>query len=196
MRSRILCIALILAISLATVALAETPLGILTGLNWEDPPEAAIACIGDDVQISSYDAMQYINAIVSNPFGLGAETSMLNLVYVNDSLEMATLILEGADPQPYIDALSALYGEPIQLGENEYFAADIIAGLAAKTACVWKIGETRCAYLSEATQRNENPNLAFIFYAVLDPDERIEDYIFPLDYADIASITGDNSEND
>ena len=196
MRSRILCIALILAISLATVALAETPLGILTGLNWEDPPEAAIACIGDDVQISSYDAMQYINAIVSNPFGLGAETSMLNLVYVNDSLEMATLILEGADPQPYIDALCAFYGEPIQLGENEYFAADIIAGLAAKTACVWKIGETRCAYLSEATQRNENPNLAFIFYAVLDPDERIEDYIFPLDDAEIASITGDNSEND
>ena len=47
MRSRILCIALILAISLATVALAETPLGILPGLNWEDPPEAAIACIGD-----------------------------------------------------------------------------------------------------------------------------------------------------
>ena len=196
MRSRILCIALILAISLATFALAETPLGILPGLNWEDPPEAAISCIGDEAQISSYDSMQYIDAIVSNPFGLGAETSMLNLVYVNDSLEMATLILEGADLQPYIDALSALHGAPIQLGENEYFATDIIADLAAKTACIWKIGETRCAYLSEATERNENPNMMFIFYAVLDPDERIEDYILPLDDAYIASITGDNSKND
>ena len=196
MRSRILCIALILAISLATVALAETPLGILPGLNWEDPPEAAIASIGDEAQISSYDSMQYIDAIVSNPFGLGAETSMLNLVYVNDSLEMATLVLEGADSRPYIDALSALYGAPIQLGENEYFATDIIADLAAKTACIWKIGETRCAYLSEATERNENPIMMFIFYAVLDPDERIEDYILTLDDAYIASITGDNSKND
>lgn len=193
MSKRILCSALILALALTATALAETPLGMLPGLNWEDPPEAAIASLDDEAQIRSYDSMQYIDALVSNPFGLGAETSMLNLVYVDDALEMANPILEGAEPQPYIDAINALYSEPIQLGENEYFATDVIAGLASKTMCVWKIGDSRCAYLAKATQRSENPNLMFIFYAALEPEERIEDYILPLDDADVASLSGESA---
>ena len=180
--------ALVLVLIWGAAYATETPIGLLPDMFWEDTPERVQASVGAAAELKTEEYTQSLTITEAHIFGVEDETAQLDLLYSGGALVMGFALINNADAQKYIDAISLYHGAPVMLGNNEYWAADILTLLSVKSQCYWNLGNNRRIVLSASTDLSVIPSTIVITLYEQDPEDAMEVEFFTLTNEEIASL--------